>query len=808
MSHTVQSDITPQEQTLRLVLRILSVLFGVAAIAYLAPTLFMGTRAGWTQLPFVTNSTVKVSVLGMISFVAAGDVRRFRPLTVIVILGHLLSELAMILVLLFGDLNPPDWPPSFWPFSMTMTLVLAMALDGLILIMLTYVFVRADRARYGLKYLNPVEFRALKAAADAIILGNNEAIPPEDVARNVDRYLASFKARRKFITKLALTASEFYPLLFFRLPLSYIPRNERFVFLRDHFYQVVALRLFPKGLRMWIQGMIRILSQLSYLGYYADERSFPTVGYVKFSQRTDTPERLRRFPQQEARPLRVKKLTDIEEEEIRADTVIIGSGAAGSILAHGLVEGGADVLLLERGDYIDPSAFQEDEVTMLSMLYADGALQLSRDFRFQVLQGSCVGGGTVVNNAVCFDLPDPVLERWNDRQGSNAGLAPGEIRSAAASIKELLEIQRQGHYLNSSGRFFLNGLERLGYHQTPHQSGSVMANIRGCVGCGYCNIGCRYGRKLSMLDWVLPKAQNGSGSGRLEILSDCEVMRLEGSSERIRSVLCRSESGRRLRIVANQFIVAAGAISSSLLLLRSNIGGDLVGRGVSFNAGSPISAVFPEKIDAYAGLQISHYLERGPSRGYILETWFNPPVAQALAMPGWFEDHFKNMERYDHMASIGVLVGTKSTGQVKLGGLLGSEIVYEPDREELGHLLEGVVLGGSVFLEGGAQEVMPHTFTYRSYRTRQELETLPDEIQDPEELALGTGHPQGGNAISATRSKGVVNPDFGVYGYKNLHLCDASIFPSSTGVNPQLSIMTLARYAVPRIRAAMNGGGH
>jgi len=80
--------------------------------------------------------------------------------------------------------------------------------------------------------------------------------------------------------------------------------------------------------------------------------------------------------------------------------------------------------------------------------------------------------------------------------------------------------------------------------------------------------------------------------------------------------------------------------------------------------------------------------------------------------------------------------------------------------------------------------------------------------EDAEEVALGTGHPQGGNAISANRAKGVVNPDFGVYGYKNLHLCDASVFPSSIGVNPQLSIMTLAQYAVPRIRAAMNGGGH
>src|SRR5262249_25497696 len=154
----------------------------------------------------------------MISFIAAGDVRRFRPLTVVVILGHLLSEVAMAIALLFGNLNPPNWPPSFFPFSMTTTLILAMMLDGSILVVLTYAFIQADRARYGLKYLSPVEFRALKAAAEAIIMGGTEVITPEEVARNVDRYLSSFKARRKFITKLALSASEFYPLLFFQLP--------------------------------------------------------------------------------------------------------------------------------------------------------------------------------------------------------------------------------------------------------------------------------------------------------------------------------------------------------------------------------------------------------------------------------------------------------------------------------------------------------------------------------------------------------------------------------------------------------------
>src|SRR5262249_17855905 len=105
-----------------------------------------------------------------------------------------------------------------------------------------------------------------------------------------------------------------------------------------------------------------------------------------------------------------------------ADVVIIGSGAARSILAEQLLAPGRDVLLLEKGLYVDPDDFTEDEVHQIGHLYADGALQVSQSYRFQIIQGNCVGGGTVINNAVCFETPERILQSWNDPQGSNAGI--------------------------------------------------------------------------------------------------------------------------------------------------------------------------------------------------------------------------------------------------------------------------------------------------------------------------------------------------------------------------------------------------
>jgi choline dehydrogenase-like flavoprotein len=305
-----------------------------------------------------------------------------------------------------------------------------------------------------------------------------------------------------------------------------------------------------------------------------------------------------------------------------------------------------------------------------------------------------------------------------------------------------------------------------------------------------------------MLDTVLPAAQQLRGPEALRILAGCEAQKLHGNGNTVTSVTCRLSNGRRLEVQGNTIVVAAGAVSSSLLLLRSGIGGKQVGTHLAFNMGSPITAVFDRPINAYDGLQISHYLQLSPSQGYLLETWFNPPVAQALAMPGWFDDHYKNMQRYNHMSSVGVLVPTEANATVRRAGLFGREIAYTPTPGDLAKLVEGLILAGRICCAGGASVVLPHTWDYYEFTRADELERLRHIIRQAGDVALGTGHPQGGNRLSQNASQGVVNPEFRVFGYDNLYVCDASVFPSSIGVNPQLTVMALADYASQFIAAA------
>ena len=445
------------------------------------------------------------------------------------------------------------------------------------------------------------------------------------------------------------------------------------------------------------------------------------------------------------------------------------------------------MLVLERGPHLDPRRFSDDEVDQYLRLYNEGALQLATNFSLQVLQGMCVGGGTTINNALCLQPPAPVLHTWAQR-----GVDRAALDRAICEIRDQLEVTAiRPETTTIAARRFAKAVEEL---ELPGRLELMEANVTAaCRGTGYCNIGCAYGGKRAALDAVLPAAQQQWG---LEVLADFEVERIMTNGDRAAGVLGRHRpSGERLVIDADEVVIAAGPISSSWLLQRSGLGGERVGEGLHFNINSPITADFPDEVDSFAGIQMSHaYVpEGGGVPGYLVETWFNPPATQALAMPGWFDRHFENMHRYRHMACAGVLVGTTTPGRVK-PTRNGPQIEYTASAADRGSSRRprrrrpDLAAGRRHARDAG------HLQPGRNTAASPHSARLARRNPETGDLLMTSAHPQGGNAIGD-----VVDEDFRVRGLANLLLCDASVFPTSLHVNPQLTVMGMAQYAAGRI---------
>ena len=133
--------LTAAERRLQSLLRVLTLAFALATVIYEVSPLLGPFRAFFRQLPFVSNSVVKVSVMGLLCLYAAGDIRRRLGLVTIAIAGHVISIVAMLVLLLTIDTSRAVSLGTATPIRTV--LWGAIALDGVITLLVLVFYLRA-----------------------------------------------------------------------------------------------------------------------------------------------------------------------------------------------------------------------------------------------------------------------------------------------------------------------------------------------------------------------------------------------------------------------------------------------------------------------------------------------------------------------------------------------------------------------------------------------------------------------------------------------------------------------------------------
>jgi choline dehydrogenase-like flavoprotein len=481
-----------------------------------------------------------------------------------------------------------------------------------------------------------------------------------------------------------------------------------------------------------------------------------------------------------------------------ADVCVIGSGAGGAVAAAELATGGRSVVVLEQGHYWTRADFTQREDEMLPRLFEEAGMRQTSDGAYTILQGRNVGGSTVHNLCYAFRAPEPILRMWREEHGL-VELTPEALAPSFLRVEKNLRVKQiQESELNALNRIIRRGAQKLGY------SGFIARHNReGCIGAGYCILGCAYDAKQSMLITYVPRA---SAAGA-RIYANARAERIEAEGGRVRRVLGRvvDHDGRArgsVEVKANVVVLAAGAVASPDLLLRSQLanGSGQVGRNLHLHPSVMLAGFMEESVHAYRGIPQSYYidqfidLEQDPHRGYILMPITGFPVLAGSSLPGFGREHSARLAKFSRMVGLLALLHDRSAGRVESGRSLAKpSISYRMEEGDRSQLSESLLHIAKVLFAGGAKTVLaPYWRDPLELASGEDLSLLERRGVQEGEIGLASTHPQSTCRMGADSRTSVVNAWGESHEVSGLFLADMSVFPTSLGAPPQLTTAALA----------------
>jgi choline dehydrogenase-like flavoprotein len=500
-----------------------------------------------------------------------------------------------------------------------------------------------------------------------------------------------------------------------------------------------------------------------------------------------------------------------------ADVAIVGTGAGGAVAAEILSMAGLHVVMIEEGSLQSSRDFHMLEREAYPRLYQESAARQTKDKAITILQGRAVGGSTTVNWTSSFRTPAATLRVWRERYGLDE-YSPEMLEPWFARMERRLGIAPWRVAPNENNAVLQRGANELGI-----PTAVVSRNVKGCENLGYCGMGCPTNAKQSMLVTTIPGALDRGAV----LVHHARAERFSFSGDGITGLTCsaldvrdRTVRSPAITVTAKAYVAAAGAIGTPALLMRSRIPDPhrRLGTRTFLHPVVLSAASMPETVAAYAGAPQSVYSDHflgvnpidGPA-GYKLEVPPVHPLLTAVTMPGFGAAAARSMAGLSHLQVILALMRDGFHDESR-----GGTVELKRDRAPVlaysitDYLWEGMkrafLTMAEIQFAAGAKSVLPvheSAHPYTSWKqARAQIAELPMEILL---VRVVSAHVMGGCAMTADERAGVVDPSGRHHVVGNLYVFDGSIFPTSLGTNPQLSIYAIAARMAHGLAQAFTG---
>ncbi len=489
------------------------------------------------------------------------------------------------------------------------------------------------------------------------------------------------------------------------------------------------------------------------------------------------------------------RLTNVEAgTTLDCDVVVVGTGAGGGTAAGVLAVAGLDVIVLEAASYHNESDFTHLEADAYNRMYLDKALNATADGGMTVLAGATLGGGTVINYSTSFGPPVSLKKEWDQIAGFDEVFTSHQFVDSVVAVEERLGVNKDNSWPSSRAQLMEKGLRELGWH--VHD---MPRNADGCTqeDCGYCTMGCRIGAKKSTLVTYLRDAFDAGA----RIVTGAYVDQVITEAGRATGVAVRV-GDTSFTVRARAVVLAAGALNTPAIMLRSGVGGPATGEYLRLHPVTAVWARFEERVDPWTGILQTRYSDEfadldGNGYGVKFETAPIHPLFPA-AFLGWEDGaSFKrDVLGLGHLNVAGILLRDRDHGRVTIRRDGSPEWKYAVSKYDQRHVREGVRRGTELYAAVGATEVISSTVKPIRWRAG---EPIDDFIEAVDAVGYGsnqtgyfTFHQMGSARMGSDPAVSVVDQFNEVHDTPGLFVMDGSCFPSSSGVNPMLTIASIA----------------
>jgi long-chain-alcohol oxidase len=399
-----------------------------------------------------------------------------------------------------------------------------------------------------------------------------------------------------------------------------------------------------------------------------------------------------------------------------------------------------------------------------------------------------------VNYTWCFRPPDFVREDWKQRFGLDEW-AGQDFDDSLDAVWERISISAESSIPSERDHAMRRGLDSLGWHSEVMQR-----NCKGCREevCRLCHYGCQIGAKQSTMNTWLQDAYDAGA----RILVNTSADRVLIEDGKARGVEAETADGYKVTVRAKAVALAAGAIHTPAIMVRSGMGGQ-VGKNLMLHPVLITWGVFDEEIrpwDGTLGATFSdELLDMGEGYGIKYEQAATPPSILAIFAP-WrgSRESAELMQSMRYTVGYGALQRARDGGEVVVGpdGLPTPRWqLSEFDRDVMRKGLDGAA---QILEAGGARRIYSSHAGWVSYESgrnggRDGLLDAADRCGwDAAQVTLGAFHLMGTARMGSSREDSVCNPDGESWDVQGLYVVDGAVLPTGLGVNPMVTIEAAA----------------